>query len=115
MRFLGGFFCSVVGGCVVRIGGGALILRLSFVFIEFLMSCSSRTLRGVLMREYLYLDSAGFIIVVMSILVGMLSILCSQKDVNYERRSSGGRFFNQIEVVILLVVVICIGFFICSK
>lgn len=105
------FFCvisSVVSGRFVGVGRGimacyCILLRwgLGFVF--------KAILREVLTREWIIEDSLRRLILVLTILVMVISFLCSDKDFELNRCVGGFRF------VLGLVGFICVAVFIVSR
>lgn len=107
MRVLVGLLLSTGAVCGRNLFcGGALVLRIMIVLGEVAKRYISFPFGGVLFCDWVYIDTLGVAMVIMRIIVCVLSLIRSESELRCE--SSTGDSWQNLELMILLVVVMCI-------
>lgn len=109
-----GLVSSVACSVGFIFNGSWAVFRLAILIVNVICSYLLRPLNGALLDVLVYIDVRSFIIIIISFLVGLLSLVCSCKDICHKvcvkRRVS-----ERIEWVIIGVVCICVMFFLSSQ
>nr|YP_010393113.1 NADH dehydrogenase subunit 4 [Kuphus polythalamius]UPX89191.1 NADH dehydrogenase subunit 4 [Kuphus polythalamius]UPX89203.1 NADH dehydrogenase subunit 4 [Kuphus polythalamius] len=105
------FFGVAVVGVLLLNGGSIFILGFGVCYLLVVAEFFVRPLVGCQFGELVLMDSLSVLLVVMSLLVGVMSLMCSSKDFNVS--SFMGK--KGIEVPVLLVLGFSIGAFISSS
>lgn len=107
MSVLGGLFLSARAVCGGNLFcGGTLVFRIMIVLGEVVKSYLIFPFRGLLLCEWVYMDTLSVAIVIISLLVCVLSLIRRESELRCERRI--GNPWHNLELIILLVVIMCV-------
>nr|YP_010393149.1 NADH dehydrogenase subunit 4 [Nototeredo knoxi]UPX89275.1 NADH dehydrogenase subunit 4 [Nototeredo knoxi] len=104
------FGLIVVGSFLVR-GGSTYILGLSFCYVMFLVEFFIRPLSVCQMSDLILVDNMSVLMVVLGLLVGVVSLMCSHKDFSASSLLSK----KGVEMSVLFVLGLSICMFISSS
>nr|YP_010393173.1 NADH dehydrogenase subunit 4 [Teredothyra matocotana]UPX89335.1 NADH dehydrogenase subunit 4 [Teredothyra matocotana] len=103
-----GFIGVLSVGTVLMDGGSIFILGLAACYLLFVTEFFVRPLSVFQPSEMLMMDNMSVLMVVLSLLVGIMTLMCSQKDFNVSRYV----YKKGIEGSVLLVLGLSIGMFV---